>query len=69
MRICEMINDETWVKLLQLAGELEQCKKKQQPVQPQKKKSSEQLSKRELHDLMGTNRQIHKRVNGKVKRK
>lgn len=33
------------------------------------KKNKEKLSERELRELMGCNRQIHKRVNGKVKRK
>lgn len=69
MRICEMINDETWVKLLQLAGELEQSKKKQQPVQPQKKKSQERLSKRELNDLMGVNRSTYYKSGGKIKQR
>lgn len=69
MRICEMINDETWVKLLQLAGDLEQNKKKQQPVQPQKKKSQERLSKRELHDLMGVKRNKYYKCSGKVKQR
>ncbi|MEK5081159.1 hypothetical protein MKX73_19730 [Solibacillus sp. FSL W7-1436] len=32
-------------------------------------KVKEKLSERELKELMGCNRQIHKRVNGKVKRK
>lgn len=32
-------------------------------------KNKEQLSEREWKELMGCNRQIHKRVNGKVKRK
>ena len=32
-------------------------------------KNKEKLSERELKELMGCNRQIHKRVNGKVKRK
>lgn len=70
MRIFELVNDATWVNLMQLADNLEQTVKKVQPIQAQKKKkSSERLSKRELHNLMGMNRQIHKRVNGKVKRK
>lgn len=68
MRICEMINDDTWVKLLQLAGQLEQGKKKQQPVQ-EKKKSCKRLSKSELRYLMGVNRDTYHRCNGRVKRK
>ena len=33
------------------------------------KKNKEKLSDADLRELMGTNRQIHKKVNGKVKRK
>ena len=43
--------------------------KKTKPTRRRRKKRKEKLSDADLRYLMGTNRQIHKRVHGKVKRK
>lgn len=59
MTIYDLIDDATRQKL----------NAKKPVVHRQSNKHKEKLSERELKELMGTNRQIHKKVNGKVKRK
>ncbi|MEG0258455.1 MAG: hypothetical protein RR595_05705 [Lysinibacillus sp.] len=65
MRICEIISDVTYAELLQLAKGLEQIKMNVQ----QQKKSNEQLTKHELHELMGVKRNRYYKSSGKIKQR
>lgn len=68
MRICEIVNDATWVNLLQLAGDLEQ-KEIVQPIKSNKSKHKEQLTNWELKELMGMNRSTYYKSGGKIKQR
>ena len=58
MTIYDLIDDETRHKL--------NAKK---PVVHRPRRSKEKLSRRDIEELMGVNRDRYKKVNGKVKRK
>ena len=59
MRVYDLIDDETRCKLKAI-----------KPAhRPHKKRQAKPLSAADLRELMGTNRQTYRKVNGKVKRK
>ncbi|MER1998825.1 MAG: hypothetical protein ABS882_03550 [Lysinibacillus sp.] len=58
MQIYNLIDDETKRKLNAV-----------KPVVHRQKRNKEKLSKRDVEELMGVNRDTYKRVNGKVRRK
>lgn len=70
MELYQLLDPYVILKPNKIRGPSLESQPKQQSKEPVAKcAAGSSLSMRELKELMGCNRQIHKRVNGKVKRK
>ena len=66
MKIYDLINDDIKRKL---GVSTKSNRKGHVNNKTSNKRNSERLTRREIEELMGTRRDIYKRVNGKIKRK
>lgn len=65
MRIYDLLSSESRRSVEKVFGHI----KHHSDNRTRNKRNSEHLTEHDVKYLMGTNRQIHKRVNGRVKRK